>query len=181
MIQVIYSGDFIRISCIANARDRVNANVTHKGGILFDDPMYQIHNILEAFNIYEYSIDKSKLGDVPEYLDVVIFYDDIGTRQQVVLYKRIMTDADPKLRSLYLGNKELALSYCVAVPDPNPRNLYIGCEDFVVERIHEACEDLDTDGDGDRGDSIIAENTIYYWYTPDGKLYRAAPESGDER
>lgn len=71
------------------------------------------------------------------------------------------TEIKEKIETTYLGNKKVEMSYCTEVPDPNPRNLFIGCADYIKETIRLPGAKSWT--------SPVSEIIMYYYYDEDGK------------
>lgn len=65
------------------------------------------------------------------------------------------------IKTSYLGNKKVEMTYCTEIPDPNPRNLFIGCADYIKETIRLPGAKSWT--------SPISEIIMYYYYDEDGK------------
>ncbi len=72
------------------------------------------------------------------------------------------------IKTSYLGNKKLEMTYCETVPSPNPRNLFIGCEDYVTEIIK-------ADSHSDWA-TPISTKIVYYWYDADKKRIKVGEE-----
>jgi len=72
------------------------------------------------------------------------------------------------IKTSYLGNKKLEMTYCETVPSPNPRNLFVGCADYIKETIK-------ADGASD-WNTPISEKTIYYWYDENQKQIKVGEE-----
>jgi hypothetical protein len=71
------------------------------------------------------------------------------------------TEIKEKIETTYLGNKKVEMAYCTEVPDPNPRNLFIGCADYIKETIRLPGAKSWT--------SPVSEIIMYYYYDEDGK------------
>jgi hypothetical protein len=78
------------------------------------------------------------------------------------------TELSAKIETAYLGNKKMVMNYCTEIPDPNPRNLFIGCEDYVKEFIKNSVDD-------DWSTPVYTAN-IYYWYDENEKLIEVKEE-----
>lgn len=62
--------------------------------------------------------------------------------------------------ALHIGNQEFSVSQCTSVPDPNPRKLFIGCDDYIT---------INTKRNEDEDWSFpIFTKIIYYWYNDNG-------------
>ena len=72
------------------------------------------------------------------------------------------------IKTSYLGNKKVEMIYCTEIPDPNPRNLFVGCADYITETIK-------SDGASDWS-TPISEKTIYYWYDENQKQIKVGEE-----
>jgi len=72
------------------------------------------------------------------------------------------------IKTSYLGNKKLEMTYCTEVPDPNPRNLFVGCEDYITEIIK-----ADSHSDWT---TPISTKIVYYWYDADKKRIKVGEE-----
>ena len=72
------------------------------------------------------------------------------------------------IKTSYLGNKKLEMTYCETVPSPNPRNLFVGCEDYVTEIIK-----ADSHSDWT---TPISTKIVYYWYDADKKRIKVGEE-----
>lgn len=72
------------------------------------------------------------------------------------------------IKTSYLGNKKVEMIYCTEIPDPNPRNLLVGCADYIKETIK-------ADGASD-WNTPISEKTIYYWYDENQKQIKVGEE-----
>ena len=53
------------------------------------------------------------------------------------------------------------MTYCTEVPDPNPRNLFVGCADYIKETIRMPGAKSWT--------TPVSEIIMYYYYDEDGK------------
>ena len=65
------------------------------------------------------------------------------------------------IKTSYLGNKKVEMTYCTEVPDPNPRNLFVGCADYIKETIRMPGAKSWT--------TPVSEIIMYYYYDEDGK------------
>jgi hypothetical protein len=65
------------------------------------------------------------------------------------------------IKTNYLGNKKVEMTYCTEVPDPNPRNLFVGCADYIKETIRMPGAKSWT--------TPVSEIIMYYYYDEDGK------------
>jgi hypothetical protein len=72
------------------------------------------------------------------------------------------------IKTSYLGNKKLEMTYCETVPSPNPRNLFVGCEDYITEIIK-------ADSHSDWA-TPISTKIVYYWYDADKKRIKVGEE-----
>lgn len=72
------------------------------------------------------------------------------------------------IKTNYLGNKKVEMTYCTEVPDPNPRNLFVGCADYIKETIK-----VDS---ASNWSTPISEKTIYYWYDENQKQIKVGEE-----
>ena len=72
------------------------------------------------------------------------------------------------IKTSYLGNKKVEMKYCTDVPDPNPRNLFVGCAKEITETIKA--------DSASNWSTPISEKTIYYWYDEDQKQIKVGEE-----
>ena len=72
------------------------------------------------------------------------------------------------IKTSYLGNKKVEMIYCTEIPDPNPRNLFVGCADYITETIKA--------DSASNWSTPISEKTIYYWYDENQKQIKVGEE-----
>lgn len=78
------------------------------------------------------------------------------------------TEIKEKIETTYLGNKKVEMSYCTEVPDPNPRNLFVGCADYITETIKE--------GPASDWTTPVSTKITYYWYDANQKQIKVGEQ-----
>ena len=71
------------------------------------------------------------------------------------------TEIIDNIKTNYLCNKKIELVFCEEIPSPNPRNLFVGCEDYITEIVKAPSANDWT--------NPISEKKIYYWYDENKK------------
>jgi len=181
---VLYNKEHLHLVCVGRTVT-VNYKIcTQNGTVIAKSRMGMGSEVYSGYYVFYKEIELTLLVPDTDYY-VSYWYDDAITEEPVVIFNAFTympvlekqygdypylgnwaTKAD--VETCYLGNKKMIMHYCTEVPEPNPRGLFVGCEDYVEEFIKNTT-------DADWGKSAVSFR-IYYWYE-DQKLVKVGEET----
>jgi hypothetical protein len=181
---VLYNKQHLHLVCVGRT-ETVNYKIcTHNGTVIAQNRMDRGSEVYSGYYVFYKEISLSSLTPDTDYY-VSYWYEDADSSEPVVIFNAFTympvleeqygdypylgnwaTKAD--VETCYLGNKKMIMYYCTEVPEPNPRGLFVGCEDYVEEFIKNTT-------DADWGKSAVSFR-MYYWYDENEKLFKVGEE-----
>ena len=183
---VLYNQGLLHLACVAKNTERVDFKIcTQNGTVIFQGRMDKGASINGwDYYIFYNEIDAHSLVPDTDYY-VTYYYEDASTHEPTVIFNAFIYKPELEsqyedypyignwatsddIKTNYLGNKKVEMTYCTEVPDPNPRNLFVGCEDYITEIIK-----ADSHSDWT---TPISTKIVYYWYDADKKRIKVGEE-----
>ena len=175
---VLYNKGLLHLACVARA-ERVEFKICKQDGTVIAQDRMDMGASINGWDYYIFykEVDVHSLVPDTDYY-VTYYYEDASTHEPTVIFNAFIYKPELEsqyedypyignwatsddIKTNYLGNKKVEMTYCTEVPDPNPRNLFVGCADYIKETIRMPGAKSWT--------TPVSEIIMYYYYDEDGK------------